>query len=500
MRLNPVERRLLQIRALWEGFTGDADRRLLIWQAPSTGLRLIECFFEAQKHEAPYATRDLCIILKVPFEHSIQYARGLKRALAEIYAASRDGLAEEGIEPDWAFEPDRLPDSAYGFAQALRSFGARHHQHIGHLAAVLMPADVESDRAFAGFLSRALAAGLPERLRLVATDPAEAPRLRALAASGDPRIAHDVPPLDVLALAQETFAQEPTTGPGGVFRNHLMSLVTLVEKAPVAQVRAKAADAFEFAGRHGWNDQQAAVAVLVAGAQLKEARHDEAIATYRIAREAAEGAVAAGHPAGRRLVLMSLLGEAGAALAAGRTSEAGLRYDDAAALALAIPDLLLAIEAQRMAAFCRARNGDVEGAVERGRQALTTGQRLRAEVRGMTTLPIAANDLLRVLDHERAGDIEAIASEAEAAHSRTLDAAEAHAAKLERVTDRDAVARVEQELASSRAALRHRAEARLEALVAAGDARFRAAFASCRSLLGAAWPLGPAPLAERAAS
>ena len=165
---------------------------------------------------------------------------------------------------------------------------ARHHQHIGHLAAVLMPIEVESEPAFAGFLARALAAGLPERLRLVVIDPAEAPRLRALASGNDPRIRHEVPSLDVLTLAQETFAQEPTTGPGGVFRNLLMSLVTLVEVAPAAQVRAKAADAFDFARRHGWNDQQAAVAVLVAGAQLKEGRHDEAIATYRIAGAAAE--------------------------------------------------------------------------------------------------------------------------------------------------------------------------------------------------------------------
>ena len=75
-------------------------------------------------------------------------------------------------------------------------------------------------------------------------------------------------------------------------------------------------------------------------------------------------------------MLMSLLGEAGAELAAGRPADAGVRYDEAAALALAIPDLLLAIEAQRMAAFCRARSGDRDGAMERGRQALATGQRL----------------------------------------------------------------------------------------------------------------------------
>lgn len=495
MALNAVERRLLRIREHWERFTADPDARLLVWEAPSAALRLAECFFEAQKHEAPYSTHDLCIILKVPFVHSFQYARALKQALAARYEESREDLAREGIPADWAFAPEALPDSAFGFVQALRSFGARHHQHIGHLVAVLMPAEVASEQAFAGFLARALAAGLPERLRLVVADPAEAPRLRTLAAAGDARIRHEVPPFDVLTLAQESFAQEPTTGPAGVFRTLLMSLVALVETAPAAQVRGKAADAFDFARRQGWNDQQAAVAVLVAGAQMKEGRHDEAIATYRIAGEAAERAVAAGHPAGRRLVLLCQLGEAGAALAAGPPAEAAARYDAAAELALAIPDLLLAIEALRMGAFCRGRSGDVEGAVERGRRALATGKRLRAEVRGMTTLPIAASDLLRLLDGERAAAIEAIVADAEADDMRALDAAEAKAAALERTADRDALARVEHDLAASRATARRAAEARLEALVAAGDARFRAAFETGRALLGTAWPLGAEPAA-----
>ncbi|MBP0491794.1 hypothetical protein [Roseomonas indoligenes] len=490
MALNPVERRLLDLRALWEEFTGDPARRLLVWEAPGAAIRLVECFFEAQKHEAEYTTRDLCIVLKAPFEHSIQYSRALKAALAGIYAASEDDLAREGIAADWDFDPDGLPDSAWGFVQALRSFGARYHRHIGHLAAVLMPTEVSDDAAFGGWLRRALASEMPERLRLVVTDPLEQPRLRALAGAGDPRIQFLSPAVDMLALAQETFAQEVTVGPAGVFRNLLMALVALVEKAPAAVVRAKAADAFDFAKRQGWDDQQVAIAVLVAGAQLKEGRFDEAVRTYRVADEAAGRAVQAGHPAGQKLLIQARFGEAGAHLAAGRPAEAARCYDEAAEIALRIPDLLLAVEAMRMGAFCHARQEDAAGALERGRRALDTGARLRPEVRGMTTLPVAASAMLRVLDPSRMAALEAVGAEAAARSDAVLEAAEARATQLERTTGPEVFAAVEKELALRRAADGTEAEARLQALVAGGTEAFRQAFAAGRALLGPAWPLG----------
>lgn len=108
----------------------------------------------------------------------------------------------------------------------------------------------------------------------------------------------------------------------------------------------------------------------------------------------------------------------------------------------------------------------------------------------MTTLPLAATDLLRALDAGRAAAIEAIAGDAEAGDAHALAAAEADAATLERATDPGAFARVEHVLNAARAAGRRAAEARLQALVAAGDARFRSAFDLGRALLGTAWPLG----------
>lgn len=490
MPLNAVERRLLDIRASWDSFTGDPGKRLLVWEMPSSSYRLAECFFEAQKFEVEYATQDLCIVFKEPFEHSIQYARALKQVLAGSYATSRPDIESEGIPADWSLTPGELPDSAYGFVQAMRSFGARHHQHFKHLAAILMPTEVSDDAAFAGWLGRALAAQLPERLRIAVLDPAEAPRLALLSGDGDPRVRHEHLALNVLAVAQETFAQESVAGPAGTFRNMLMALVSLVEKGSVEEVRSKAADAYAFAGSQGWSDQQAAVAVLVAGAQLKAQRHGEAIATYRIADGAAKRAEEAGNPVGRQLAIQAKLGEAGAHLAAGRPADAARSYDEVAALALAIPDLVIAVEALRMGAFCCARMEDHDGAVARGREALQVGNRLRPEVRNITSLPIAATDLMNVLDPQRAERIGALCGDAEKQGVSLLGHAEARAAALERMTERDAFDTVERDLAAAETAIWREAERLLQSVVAGGGPDFQRDFGTARALLGFAWPLG----------
>ncbi|WP_198373354.1 hypothetical protein, partial [Roseomonas rosulenta] len=452
MTLNAVERRLMDIRVAWERFTADAARRALVWSLPASSGRLAECFFEAQKLEVPYSTRDLCIVFKEPFEHSIQYSRALQAALAGMYEASREDIAAEGIPADWRPPAGPLPASAYGVVQALRSFGASHHQHFGHLAAVLMPTEVSSDAAFAGWLRRALDAAPPERLRIAALDPAEAPRLAPLAA--DPRVLHETLALDIMAVAQETFAQERPPGPAGTFRDLMTALVVLSERGSPAEVRAKAAQAYAFAGAQGWSDQQSAVAAVVGGAQMRHGQHDTAVESYRFADAAAVRATEAGNPAGPRLRIQSRFGEAGAHFAAARPAEAAACYDEAAAMALALapPDLVLAIEAVRMAAFCHARMEDRAGAIARGRRALDLGARLRADARNLTSLPIAASDLLRVIDPQRSARIEALRASGEAGSEAALAQAEAQAAALERVAQPDPFEAVECGLAAADAA------------------------------------------------
>ena len=506
MPLNPVERRLAYLCDHWSRFTADESRRLLVWQVPDNAVRILQCFFEVQKHETDYTTGDLFIVFDTPFENSIQYSRALKEALAGQYDASRDDLQKEGIAPDWSFDPGLVPHSAAGFIQSMRSFGSRHHGAIGHLVGVLMPSNIDPEArdAFADWLVRVLDAGLPERLRLAVVDSIETPRLQKLLSSDRQMVYVDSPDIDALQTAQETFAQEPAVGPGATFRNLLMGLVTLVDRAPADHVRAKAGDAVAFARKHGWADQEVVIAVLVSGALLKEQRFNDALKVNAHAREMAHKAAAAGHPAGRQLVLQTWFGEAGTHLAAGDPLRAADAYREAAVVAQSVPNVVLAIEALRMEAFCRARAGNREAAIELGHAAMGLGARLKADARPMTTLPIAAMDLLRVLDTRRVSLMEDIKNRSTAREREALHAAERRAVELESVQDRAAFQDAEAALARRLEVAQHDANQELQAVVIGADPRFTEVLASGRGLLGPEWPLAtlaavPLPAAAQTA-
>jgi tetratricopeptide (TPR) repeat protein len=500
MALNAVERRLVELRLRWEAFAENPVPRLLVWTAPDAAMRLVRCFFAAQKSESEYTARALFVVLDAPFEHAIQYSQALKEALAGQYAASREDLAREGLGSAWNADAAAFPDSAYGFTQMLRSFGGTYHRSIGHLVAVLMPASVSSDARFTAWLGRALDADLPERLRLLVVDSLGTPRLSDLRPVDPAQVWRETLALDATAVATETFAQERTVGPAGVFRNMLMALVALVEKGSLTQVQLKGADALAYVRKQGWKDQEVVVTMLVAGAMLKDQRFDHAIGAYREARATAGLAQQDGHPAASAMVLQTWFGEAGVELAAGRTREATTAYEQAAVVAQADRNAVLAIEAHRMAAFCRANLGEREAAIDRIGSAFKIGERLRPAVRIMTTLPIAANDLLILLDKDRADAIEAIRARAKEREETLAGALDQHAAQHERTAEptvfRDALdANNQRSCAGSQIA-----EGELIQLVAGASGPFQHAFRRARVLLGRDWPLfpskavaGPAP-------
>ncbi|CAN5907525.1 hypothetical protein BH11PSE8_BH11PSE8_34000 [soil metagenome] len=488
MALNPVEQKLVYLCNQWVAFRADQARRLLVWQVPENAVRMVECFLEAQKHEGEYSSGDLFVTMKEPFGYGLQYARSLKESLRGQFDASIEAIRAEGLATDWAFDPATTSDSPAGFVQALASFGSKYHQSIGHLVAVLLPLSVASERAFVEWLTRLLDSGLPERMRILIVDSIEHPRFDALLAEVDPRILRQRPAVDTLQVAQETFAQEATVGPGGVFRNLLIGLMTLLEKGSADQVKAKAVDALAFARKQQWADQEVAVRVLVAGALMKESRHAEAIRAYEAARQAAELTVKAGHPAGLKLVLQTWFGQAGAHLAARDDAKAAAAYDDAALVAQRDRDPILTIEAFRMAGFCLARAGDAHGALERGQCAVRVGEVLKSEARAMTTLPVALVDMLRVIDRDRVTRMQSAKSDLLAQFEAARNHAESNGAAAGDAPN--ALATIDAELGRAQDEARAHAAARLDALVAEGTQPFRDVAAQAVSLLGDDWMTG----------
>lgn len=487
MAPNPVERRMALLCGDWIGFRDDPAARLLVWQVPENALRLVECFVETQKLEVDYASGDLFVPLKAPYTHALRYARDLKAALAGQFEAGVGGIGREGLAGDWRFDPAGVPDTPRGVAAALRSLGSKCHRTIGHLVAVLTPPAVSSAAAHAEWLVGLLDAGLPERLRILVVDTVEYRRHAPLLARGDPRIRLRRPSIDGLATAAETFAQEPALGPGGVFRNLMMGVVTLIEKGSAQQVVAKATDALAFARRQQWLDQEVVLRMMVAGAWLKEGRHAEAVRTYQGARQSAGRTVAAGHPAGLKLVLQALIGEAGAHLAAGDPGRAAACYDEAATVAQRDGNLYMAIESFRMGAFCNARAGDREAALKRGACALQAAAQLDRPARELTTLAVAAVDMLRVIDPARVLRMQQVKVELHARREAAREHAERRGAELAAAGMPHALDTVEAGLAQALDLAAAQAEADLAALAGGADEPFRQWAARADELLAPRW-------------
>jgi tetratricopeptide (TPR) repeat protein len=487
--INPVERCLSDLVEHWQHFRAEPSKRLLIWQVPDNAGRMLQCFWEIQKHETPYSTGDLFVVFDTPFENSIQYSRNLKIALAGQHEISRDDLIQQGITPDWNFSPDSFPDSATGFLQALRSFGSNYHKNIDYLVAVFTPQTVTNNKAFTGWLSRTLNTNLPERLRLAIIDSIGTPSFKHLAESHPGLVYIDSPKIDTLTIAQETFAQEAAVGPAAVFRNYLMGVATLLEKGSAEQVKDKAKDALLFARKEKWADQEVVLRMMVAGAFLKEKRFDEAINIYHGARQSALQAVKLEHPAGQQLVLQTWFGEAGAHLAAGNPTVATECYDQAAALAQQIPNLILAIEAFRMGAFCSARINSREAAIERGQKAMAVGEQLKPNARSITTLPLAVVDLLRVIESEQVQSMEHVKFQLDAHIAHLRDTTEQQSIVLEDCTDVSRFRTLEKELVRHEALAEQNAVQALDAVVATASEEFRHIYTSGKALFGKGWPL-----------
>ncbi|MES2717008.1 MAG: hypothetical protein V4795_14660 [Pseudomonadota bacterium] len=487
MALNPVERRMALLCEHWLAFRADPVPRLLVWQVPENALRLVECFVEVQKLDLPYASGDVFLLFKLPYEHGLQFARGLKDSLRGQFNASQADLQRQGLAADWDFDPAGTPDTPAGVAQALRAFGSRYHRHMGHLVLVLMPPALSDLQAYLDWLRALLDTGLPERLRVLLVDPLEQPRLGSLADGGDARVAVQRPAIDGMATAQDTFAQEGGTSPAAVFRNLMMGAVVLAEKGSADQVKARAADALAFARQQQWHDQEVALRILVAGALLKESRHAEALTVYTAARAAAQHTVQAAHPAGLKLLLQTWFGEAGVRLAAGDARAAAVCYDEAAVVAQRDANPILAIEAFRMAGWCLARAGDRDAALQRLACAVDLGASLKPEARAMTTLPVALVDALRTLDAPRVARMQQTKRRLQQALDGVRQRAEQRGAQLAAAQVPSALVIVDQERQQQAEAAATRAHAELDAAAQGAEADFIRTLARGRALLGADW-------------
>ncbi len=173
--------------------------------------------------------------------------------------------------------------------------------------------------------ARALGAGLPERLRLAVVDSIETPRSARSWWRRTIRWFRSIRPTSTrFRPRRRRSRRKPRSDRPAVFRNLLMGLVTLVgpgagrpgegEGGRCGGVRAQAGVV-----RSGSRHCRAGVGRAAQGAALRRgAEGQRARPRHRRSK-----AAAAGHPAGRQLVLQTWFGEAGTHLAAGDAAARG---------------------------------------------------------------------------------------------------------------------------------------------------------------------------------
>ena len=150
---------------------------------------------------------------------------------------------------------------------------------------------------------------------------------------------------------------------------------------------------------------------------------------------------------------------------------------------------ILGIEAFRMSGFCHARAGDETSAIERGSLAFEIGEFLQPEARAMTTLPIAAVDVLRVADAPRARALEGTKARLEARLAEALRRAEERAVVLESGGQSATAGQIDADLEIEREEAYAGAEGEMAPIVAEATPTFRKCFERARHLLGPGWPM-----------
>lgn len=491
MSKSPVEKRLEQLRDLWLEASEQPSLRLAVWRVPDNAKRMLAAFFEAQQHPGEWNTPDAFLRLDVAFETSWGYSRALKQTLAAGYEENRDALQDQGIAPDWVADSQEYPDTAAGFVALLSSFAEHYHAHWRHVVVVLEPQRVASPEAFEAWLDAAMTA--PElrqpqaRVRLAMADTREHPGWQPLVDRHKGASQVIDAPVDMFDIARATAAQSGGSGPQVAHRLALTDVMTSLEKGSAAQTAQRADKAMTRCVAEQWYDQQVVLHMATAGAHLKEKQHGEAIKRYRLARECATRAQAADHPAGGTMVLQTWFGEAGAWLAAGQHGHAAQAYQQAAQVARQIPNVLFVIEGLRMAAYCQAKDGKRDLALDHGLQAIAEAKPLTADERATTTFPLLLQDLLRLQDASLADKLDRSATRYQESVATAHKEMEAKAARLGPNPASQELTRLDLLLeAKLEAAFAKLCEER-ESLIGRGDVFFRKVVAVGRDFLHPGW-------------
>ncbi|KFA91923.1 hypothetical protein [Archangium violaceum] len=394
----PVLERLERLRTQWRTFIALPESRLLHWVFASDELSMLETLLTVEEHGSGTGP-DLFLRLTSPLRSPEHYDHALAQELLTRHAALRERLAAAGVESSW--QPPRVaPEAAPLSVMAL---AASIHQHYSprfrHVALVLMPESMASEKAWAQWVERAVRGPFAAPVRWVCPEPGERSALEQVA-RGTPRLIHTcVAGLDMAtALEEISEAAGDLDTPEGRFRHLFVQMSRALGAGDLRRAEQCRTEAVEMAGARGWRHLQVVAWVALGSGLLSAEGPKAALAEYRQAEAVALLAQEEGDPSGARLLLQSRLAVGSALVASADWKNAASVYEQVAALAAQIGDPLMELEGWRMAAWCHEQAQSWEESWHCGTRALEAAQLMDAPARQNSTLGYAGADLLRLTE------------------------------------------------------------------------------------------------------
>ncbi len=401
---NPIERRLERLTEQWEEFTADADARLLRWLVARDELSMIDLFVRLQDEEASEIP-DLFLRFEEPFPYSaggpITYGRRLAELLEKQVDESRPELEEDQTAADWkAPEPRADTNDVALLRRVCESFQAHYSELVEHLVLVLVPSEITDLETWQRWLLYFLRCELPEPVRVMVIDLAEAPQLEWLCGNEPERIRTVEPELDMANAPQEVAEEAGGEGPGVDFRHHLLALNKAAGQGDLAAVGKHREAALEIAGRERWWQMQLMVRMSAGTAYLNAGESRSALEDYRAADEVAAAAAEDGQPEGVKLRIQARFAIAATLVREGEFERAAEVYESVVPLTETAQEPLMLLESWRMASYCHEVSKKDAEAWRCGHQGLAAGELLDEDQRAASTLPYLGQGLLRLVERQ----------------------------------------------------------------------------------------------------
>lgn len=422
---NPIAQRLAQLQQLYADFSEDDEARVLAWRIEHDEAAMIEEFFDAET-EDDASSPDLFLIFEKPFLSKKDYGRALYEELCDDvseYINSGTALTEIVWQPNPQLQKQSL--GAPDFFKELQRFAqSLPEMEEDKLTAYLAPQEVRDFEEWAEWLQMALEAGLPPVLRIMVTDYAAQPWFAPLAAAFPGQVRVIEPRLDMTQAMKEVAASAGDNSPGTQFQQHFIDLSAAAGRGDLPAMESAYQKAASIAMQEGWKILQVAVCSVAGMAYMRTEDNPRALQEFRQAEQIAREALSQKEPEAGRHIANALFAQGAIHVKSEAHPEAAAVYREAAAVLEAAQEQFLRLEAWRMAGFCHERLNEPEAALESYRNAFEAGAQLDEESRTYSTLPYAAEALIRLLNarfaQSEAAAVEVQMQEAYGANWRSL--------------------------------------------------------------------------------